>query len=82
MRPEMAVDGVLREPRESADEGRRKIEGRTREGRSSDGEGLAETKGSCGIGGDDYDWISELLGDEVGDTETDDSDDVVLVGGV
>ncbi|KAL6952760.1 hypothetical protein U1Q18_050106 [Sarracenia purpurea var. burkii] len=32
MRPEMAVDGVLREPRESADEGRRKIEGRTREG--------------------------------------------------
>ncbi|KAL6961188.1 hypothetical protein U1Q18_038953 [Sarracenia purpurea var. burkii] len=47
-----------------------------------DGEGWVETKGSCGIGGDDYDWISELLGDKVGDTETDDSDDVVLVGGV
>ncbi|KAL6973959.1 hypothetical protein U1Q18_028143 [Sarracenia purpurea var. burkii] len=51
-------------------------------GISSDGEGWVETKGSCGIGGDDYDWISELLGDKVGDTETDDSDDVVLVGGV
>ncbi|KAL6988569.1 hypothetical protein U1Q18_014321 [Sarracenia purpurea var. burkii] len=32
MRPEMAAHGVLREPRESADEGRRKLEGRTREG--------------------------------------------------
>ncbi|KAL6994880.1 hypothetical protein U1Q18_005017 [Sarracenia purpurea var. burkii] len=49
---------------------------------SSDGEGWVETKGSCGIGGDDYDWISELLGDKVGDTETDDSDDVVLFGGI
>ncbi|KAL6967077.1 hypothetical protein U1Q18_032881 [Sarracenia purpurea var. burkii] len=49
---------------------------------SSDGEGWVETKGSCGIGGDDCDWISELLGDKVGDTETDDSDDVVLVGRV
>ncbi|KAL6966823.1 hypothetical protein U1Q18_032617, partial [Sarracenia purpurea var. burkii] len=48
---------------------------------SSDREGWVEPKGSCGIGGDNYDWISELLGDKVGDTETDDSDDVVLVGG-
>ncbi|KAL6989069.1 hypothetical protein U1Q18_014820 [Sarracenia purpurea var. burkii] len=49
---------------------------------SSDGEGWVEAKGSCGIGGDGYDGRSELLGDKVGDTETDDSDDAVLVGGV
>ncbi|KAA8550690.1 hypothetical protein F0562_002374 [Nyssa sinensis] len=39
---------------------------------SSDEEGWGETRGN-GVGGDDYDWISELF---------DDSDDVVCVGEV
>ncbi|KAL6984568.1 poly(A)-specific ribonuclease [Sarracenia purpurea var. burkii] len=32
------------------------------------------------FGGADYDWISELLDDKVGDREADDSDDIVFVG--
>ncbi|KAL6984894.1 hypothetical protein U1Q18_018274 [Sarracenia purpurea var. burkii] len=49
---------------------------------SSDEEGWGETQGSYGVGSEDYNWISELLDDKVGDREIDDSDDVVFVGEV
>ncbi|PSR86400.1 ABC transporter H family member protein [Actinidia chinensis var. chinensis] len=47
---------------------------------SSDEEGWGETRDGGGCGGDDYDWISELLEKVHG--EPDDSDDVVLVSEV
>ncbi|KAL6999049.1 hypothetical protein U1Q18_000217, partial [Sarracenia purpurea var. burkii] len=47
-----------------------------------DEEGWGETRGSCDIGSDDCDWISELLDDKAGGGDIDDSGDVVFVGEV
>ncbi|KAL7002552.1 hypothetical protein U1Q18_003704 [Sarracenia purpurea var. burkii] len=49
---------------------------------NSEEEGWGETRGSCDLGSDDCDWISEPFGDKAGGGDIDDSSDVVFVGEV